>query len=134
MSVFGVILVPIFPYSDWIWRYIPFHSVYSPNTDTPYAATILSVSLTFRSHNFSKIHTLIVYYCIHKFGTIYPEILSNDSNLQISGYRVVRVDHRGGVCLNAHCLWISKMYYLFTIHSFNTEVKIGDKRCNFISL
>ena len=31
LSIFGVFLVHIFPYSDWIARYIPYLSVFSPN-------------------------------------------------------------------------------------------------------
>ena len=31
MSVFGVILVHIFPHSDWIWRDMKYLSVFSPN-------------------------------------------------------------------------------------------------------
>ena len=66
----------------------------------------LSVSLEFQQRRiFSKIESLIVYNCIHKFQSyLNSEILSSDSNLQKSGYNFVRMDQpsnkkRGGLCL-----------------------------------
>ena len=63
------------------------------------------------SHNFIKVSLLTAYYGIHKFDIIClsetylnSETLSNDENLNIPGYNLIRADHlsntkRGGVCI-----------------------------------
>ena len=63
------------------------------------------------SHNFIKVSLITTYNSIHKFDIIClfetylnSETLSNDENLNIPGYNLVRVDHltntkRGGVCI-----------------------------------
>ena len=61
--------------------------------------------------NFTKIQSLIAYNCIHHFDIICisetylnSDILSDNENLHIPGYRLVRSDHpfndkQGGVCI-----------------------------------
>ena len=50
VSVFGVILVRIFPHSDWIWRDDPYLSIFSPNAGkkrtriTPNTSTFYAVA------------------------------------------------------------------------------------------
>ena len=99
------------------------------------------------SHIFSKIQSLIVYNCIHKFDIIClsesylnSETVSSDSNLQIPGYNFARMDHPsntkcGGVCLYYKCsLRLKVIDVPYLQECINSEVKIRDKTCNFISL
>ena len=66
-------------------------------------------------------------------------ITSDDGNLDILGYDLIRSDHpfngkRGGVCIyykSGLPLRVLNIYYLQECISF--ELKIGDKLCNFIS-
>ena len=66
--------------------------------------------------------------------------LSDDNNLEISGYTLVRSDHhsnskKGGVCIYYTSflpLRILNVQYLQESICF--ELKIGDKTCNFLSL
>ena len=63
------------------------------------------------THNFSKIFFLMVYSAIHNYDVIClsetylkHDILSNNDNLKIPGYELIRVDHpsnqkRGGICI-----------------------------------
>ena len=63
------------------------------------------------SHNFIKVSLLTAYNSINKFDIILlsetclnSETLSNDENLNIPGYNLIRADHlsntkRGGVCI-----------------------------------
>ena len=61
-------------------------------------------------------------------------ILSNDINLDIPGFKLVRVDSpllakRGDVYL------FSKMLVIHILHEcINFEMRIGDKVCNFFSI
>ena len=87
------------------------------------------------SHNFSEIKPLITYNYIHNFNItclsgsyINVEILSNDSNLQIPGYNVARMDHPSntklrGVCLYYKCLLSLKVMGVSYL-----------QECNFVSL
>ena len=67
-------------------------------------------------------------------------ITSDDGNLEILGYNLIRSDHRsnskrGGVCFyykSALPLRVLNIYYLQESISF--ELKMGDKLCNFIFL
>ena len=90
---------------------------------------------------------LKAYIAIHKFDIIciletYLDscILSDDNNLEIFGYTLVRSDHpsnnkSGGVCIYYKSflpLRILNVQYLQESICF--ELKIGDKTCNFLSL
>ena len=67
-------------------------------------------------------------------------ILSDDVNLDIPEYNLVRADHqantkRGGVCVyfrKSLPLRILDIHFLY--ECINFEMRIGDKVCNFISL
>ena len=67
-------------------------------------------------------------------------ITSDDGNLEILGYNLIRSDHpfngkRAGVCIyykSGLPLRVLNIYYLQECISF--ELKIGDKLCNFICL
>ena len=62
------------------------------------------------------------------------------SNLEISGYNLVRSDHpsnntRGGICIfYKHFLPLRILNVQYLEECINFEMKIGDKVCNFISL
>ena len=90
---------------------------------------------------------MIAHNCIHKCDIICltesywnSEILTSDSNFQISGYNFARMDHpsntkRGGVYPYYKCsvpLKVIDVSYLPECISF--EIKIGDKTYNFVSL
>ena len=99
------------------------------------------------AHNYVKVFLFKAYIAIHKFDIICisetyldSSTPSDDSNLEISGYTLVRSDHpsnnkRGGVCIYYKSflpLRILNVQYLQESICF--ELKIGDKTCNFLSL
>ena len=99
------------------------------------------------SHNFIKVSLLTAYYSIHKFDIIClsetylnSETLSNDENLNIPGYNLIRADHlsntkRGGVCIyfkESLPLRLYNVSYLNECICF--EIMISNKLCNFVSL
>ena len=96
------------------------------------------------SHNFIKVSLLIGYNSIHKFDiiclSVRSETLSNDENLNIPGYNLIRADHlsntkRGGVCIyfkESLPLRLYNVSYLNECICF--EIMISNKLCNFISL
>ena len=63
----------------------------------------------------------------------------NDSNLQITAYNFVRVDHPSDTKRRDVCLYCIYSFYFEVIdvsylqECIDSEVKIGDKTCNFIS-
>ena len=79
-------------------------------------------------HNFSKIHSLTAYNCIHHYDIIClsetylnSDIPSDNENLDIPGYRLVHSDHpsnekRGGVC----------MYFKSSLPILFTDALFGD--------
>ena len=99
------------------------------------------------AHNLSKIQSLIAYNFIHHFGIIClsemylnSDISSDNENLDIPGYRLIRSDHpsndkQGGVCiyfkssLPIHVLSISMLH-----EYINLEIRIDGKLCNLICL
>ena len=98
-------------------------------------------------HNCAKTFLLKVYIAIHRFdittiSETYPDssTSSDDNNLEISGYNMIRADHpsnnkRGGICIYYKQflpLRILNVHYLQ--ECINFEMKIGDKVCNYISL
>ena len=99
------------------------------------------------SHNFIKVSLLTAYNNIHKFDIIClpetylnSETLSNNENLNIPGYNLIRADHlsntkRGGVCIYFKESLPSRLYnvsYLNECICF--EIMFSNKLCNFISL
>ena len=98
-------------------------------------------------HNYTKLFLLKAYIAIHKFDIIClsetyldSSTTSDDDNLAISGYNLIRSDHpsnnkRGGVCIyykNFLPLRVLGIQYLQ--ECINFELNIGGKICNFISL
>ena len=99
------------------------------------------------AHNYSKVFLLKAYIAIHKFDIICisetyldSSTPSDDSNLEISGYTLVRSDHpsnnkRGDVCSYYKSylpLRILNVQYLQ--ESIRFELKIDDKTYNFLSV
>ena len=99
------------------------------------------------AHNYIKLFLLKAYIAIHKFDIIClsetyfdSSTSSDDDNLAISGYNLIRSDHpsnnkRGGVCIyykNFLPLRVLGIQYLQ--ECINFELNIGGKICNFISL
>ena len=99
------------------------------------------------SHNFIKVSLLTACNSIHKFDIIClsetylnSETLSNNENLNISGYNLIRADHLsntecGGVCIyfkESLPLRLYNVSYLNECICF--EIMISNKLCNFISL
>ena len=67
-------------------------------------------------------------------------ILSDDVNLDITRYNLVRADHpyntkRGGVRIYFRKLLLLRILDIHFLHEcINFQMRIGDKVCNFISL
>ena len=98
-------------------------------------------------HNFIKVSLLTAYNSIYKFDIICSsetylnsETFSNNENLNIPGYNLIRVDHlsndkRGGVFIyfkESLPLRLYNVSYLNECICF--EIMISNKLCNFISL
>ena len=96
------------------------------------------------AHNYANVFLLKAYNAVYKFEIIrisktYLEttITSDDGNLEILGYKLIRSDHpsnskRGGVCIyykSVLPLRILDIYYLQ--ESIYFELKIGDKLLQF---
>ena len=99
------------------------------------------------AHNFAKIFLLKAYVAIHKFDIIClsetyldSSINTNNDNLDIDGYNLLRSDHlsntkRGGVCIyykNYLPLRVININYLNECIVF--DIKLGDKICSFVVL
>ena len=99
------------------------------------------------AHNYTKLHLVKAYIAIHKFDIIClseayldSSTTSDDDNLAISGYNLIRSDDpsnnkRAGVCIyykNFLPLRVVSIQYLQKCINF--ELNIGSKICNFISL
>ena len=99
------------------------------------------------AHNYIILSLLKAYIAIHKFDIICvsethldSSTSSDDDNLAISGYNLIRSDHpsnnkRGGVCIyykNFLPLRVLSIPYLR--ECINFELNIGGKICNFICL
>ena len=99
------------------------------------------------AHNFIKISLLTAYVLVHDFDItclsetyLNSEISTDDKNLEIPGYYLLRADHpsnnkRGGVCIfyrNNLPLRVLNISYLSEYITF--EISIGNKVCRFIHL
>ena len=99
------------------------------------------------THSFNKVSLLKAYITIYNYDAICfsetyldSSILSDDKNLEIPGYDLIRADHpsnskRGGVCVyyrNSLPLKIQDIFYLQECIVF--ELKIGNKFCKIVSL
>ena len=85
---------------------------------------------------------LRAYIAVHKFDVIClsetclnSTVASDDENLEITGYNVVRSDHpantkRGGVCIYYKtCFPLRVLDIQYLNECINFELKIGDKLC-----
>ena len=99
------------------------------------------------AHMFSKVSLLSAYISVHKFEIIClsetyfnSEIPSNDENLEIPGYNLVREDHpanskRGGVCVYYKSSLPFKVINVkYLQESISFELSIGGKCCRFSCL
>ena len=90
---------------------------------------------------------LRAYIAVHKFDVIClsetyldSTVASDDENLEITGYNLVRSDHpantkRGGVSLYyKNCLPLTVLDIQYLDECMNFELKIGDKLCTFVAL
>ena len=99
------------------------------------------------AHNFIKLSLLCGYISVNKFNIIClsetfldPSISSNDGNLEVPGYTLVRADNsnntkRGGVCIYyLNSLPLKVLDIQFLNECINFEINIGGKMCNFLCL
>ena len=98
-------------------------------------------------HIFIKVSLLAVYNSIHKFGIICLsetclnfETLSNNKNLNVPGYNLIRADHLPNNKREGVCIYLKKSLQLrlYIVSYLNEcilfEIMIANKLCNFISL
>ena len=99
------------------------------------------------AHNFIKSSLLRAYISINKFDIIClsetyldSSISSNDGNLEVPGYTLIRTDNpnntkRGGVCIYyLNSLPLKVLDIQFLNECINFEINIGGKMCNFLCL
>ena len=99
------------------------------------------------AHNFSKMSLLQAYNGVHKYDIICLSgtylnfsIPYDDDNVKIPEYNLIRADHpsedkRGGICIYyKHTLPLKVLDIHILQECINFEVKIENKRCNFIVL
>ena len=107
-----------------------------------------SVTGTLIADNYTKTLLLKAYIAVYKFDVISlletyldSKTLTDDDNLDISGYNLVRSDHpsnskRGGACIYYKGIYVPlrviNVNYLNECIRF--ELNIGEKLCSFISL
>ena len=99
------------------------------------------------TYNYNKLFLLGAYIAVHKFDVtcltetyLNSTVASDDKNLEVTGYNLVRSDHpanakRGRVCLYYKIglpLRVLDIQYLN--ECINFELKIGDKLCTFVAL
>ena len=98
-------------------------------------------------HNYLKVSILRAHVAINKFDVVFLSKtfvdlsnLSDDDNFNLHGYNVVRADHpsntkKGGVCIYFINSLPLKVLDIQLLQDFiDLEIKIADKKCNFISL
>ena len=99
------------------------------------------------AHNFIKLSLLCAYISINKIDIIClsetyldSSIPSDDDNLELPGYNLVRADNptntkRGGVCIYYHnSLPLKVIDIQFLNECINFEIRIGGKLCSFLCL
>ena len=116
------------------------------NTDETFSICHWSLN-SLLAYNYNKLFLLRAYIAVHKFDVIcFSEIYldspvaSDDENLKIKGYNLVRSDHpgsnkRGGIYLYYKtCLPLRVLRIQYLNECINFELKIGDKLCTFFNL
>ena len=99
------------------------------------------------AHNFIKLTLLRAYISINKIDIIClsetyldSSIPSDDDNLELPGYNLVRADNptntkRGGVCIYYHNSLPLKVIDIQLLNEYiNFEIRIGGKLCSFLCL
>ena len=99
------------------------------------------------TYNYNKLFLLRAYIAVHKFDVIClsetyldSTVASDDGNLEITGFNLVRSDHlannkRGGICLYYKtCLSLKVLDIQYLNECITFELKIGDKLCTFVTL
>ena len=99
------------------------------------------------AHNFIKFCLLRAYISINKIDIIClsetyldSSISSDNDNLELPGYNLVRADHptntkRGGVCIYYHNSLPLKVIDIQLLNEcINFEIRIGGKLCSFLCL
>ena len=99
------------------------------------------------AHNFIKLSLLRTYISINKIDIIClsdtyldSRISSDDDNLELLGYNLVRADSptntkRGGVCIYYHnSLSLKEIDIQFLNECINFEIRVGGKLCIFLCL
>ena len=119
-----------------------------PDTSSSQTLSIYHWNLNSLSvRNFEKVNLLSAFNTLHNFDILCLSetylnsgILSDDVNLEIQGYTLVRCDHpsdthRGGVCIYfKSCLPIKVSNVTLLNESLLFELKIGNKLCSFLTL
>ena len=110
--------------------------------------TFQSVTGTLIAHNYTKTLLLKTYRAVYKFDVrslletyLGSKTLTDDDNLDISGYNLVHSDHPSNSKHGGACIYYNETYipvrvinvnYLNECISFG--LNIGEKLCSFISL
>ena len=97
--------------------------------------------------NYNKLFLLRAYIAVHKFDVIFlsetcldSTVASDNENLEITGYNLIRSDHpantkRGGACLYYKtCLPLKVLDIQYLNQCINFGLKIDDKLCTFVAL
>ena len=116
------------------------------NTDETFSVCHWNLNSLLANNN-NKLSLLRAYIAIHKFDVIClsdtyldTTVASDDENLEITGYNLVRSDHpantkRRRVCLYYKtCLPLRVLDIQYLNEYINFELKIGDKLCTFVAL
>ena len=107
-----------------------------------------SVTGTLIAHNYTKTLLLKAYIAVYKFDVISlletyldSKTLTDDDNLDISGYNLVRSDHPSNSKRGGACIYYKETYIPLRVINVNYlnecirfELNIGEKLCGFISL
>ena len=113
-----------------------------PNSDQSFSICHWNLN-SIVAHNFSKISLLKAYKAIHTYGIICLSEtylnhanLSNNGNLKIPGYELIRVDHpsnqkRGGICIyHKDFLSIKVNNVSYLKECLNLSLSVYEKQCN----
>ena len=96
---------------------------------------------------FTKVFLLLAYISVHKFDIIClskiylnPETPSDDQNLEMAGYNLVREDHQSNSTCGGVCVYYKSSIPFRVINakylqeSISFELRIGGKCCKFSCL
>ena len=99
------------------------------------------------AHNFEKVNFLEAYNTVNKFDIIClsesfldPSILTENNNLKINGYKMVRADHPHNVKGRGVCAYVRESLPVLNFSNsylsecLTLEVTISNKKCYIITL